>query len=343
MSIVNLLYMLVIFKKMCYPVNNIKSQRRLVMLSVILPAYNEQEMISTAAGKISSVLAHADIDYELIFVNDGSTDSTWREISAAAEKDKNVRGLSFSRNFGKESAILAGLANAEGNCSVVIDCDLQHPPEKIVDMYRLWQQGYEVIEGVKADRGKESAFHRFCVKCFYKVMGGAMRTDMSRASDFKLLDRKVVAAILNMGERNMFFRALSSWVGYKTATVEFEVQERAAGESKWSSRALFKYAVSNITGFSSVPLHFVTVLGGVTLAVSVILGVIALVQKFTGQALGGFTTVIILQLFIGSIIMISLGIIGHYISRIYEEVKCRPRYIISNTCGKAVDNEKNIG
>lgn len=313
------------------------------MLSVILPAYNEQEMIAAAGETISGILAEQNIDYELLFVDDGSRDDTWREIQAASERNGKIRGVSFSRNFGKEAAILAGLSHAKGECCVVIDCDLQHPPEKIVEMYRLWEQGFEVVEGVKADRGRESAFYRFCTRCFYKLMGGAMRADMSKASDFKLLDRKVVDALLHMNERNMFFRALSSWVGYKTATVEFKVRERAAGSSKWSGRALAKYAVSNLTAFSTAPMQLVTVLGGIMLIVAVVLSAVSLVQKFTGQALGGFTTVIIVQLFVGSVIMISLGIIGHYIARIYEEVKGRPRYIISRSCGEAVDDEKTIG
>ena len=217
---------------------------------------------------------------------------------------------------------------------VVIDCDLQHPPEKIVEMYRLWQEGYEVVEGVKSSRGKESPVHTFAASCFYKLIGSAAGFDMSHASDFKLLDRKAVNVLLNMKEKNAFFRALSSWVGFKTTEVPFEVQEREAGESKWSVKALTRYAISNITSFSAAPMQIVTFLGVVMLIVSVVLGAIALGQKISGVALGGFTTVIIIQLFTGSIIMISLGIIGYYIAKIYDEVKGRPRFIIASTCGK---------
>ena len=201
-------------------------------------------------------------------------------------------------------------------------------------MYRLWEQGYEVIEGVKEDRGQESAFHRFAANSFYGLISKATGMDMSSSSDFKLLDRKVVDALNAMPERNVFFRALSYWVGYKQASVSYCVQERTAGESKWSTKSLVKYALTNITSFSSAPLHIVTVLGIVMLAVSVVLGIIALVQKISGVALGGFTTVILLLLFASSIIMISLGIIGYYIARIYDEIKGRPRYIISRTCGE---------
>ena len=301
------------------------------MLSVVIPAYNEEEMVPAAAKAVAAVLENAAIAYEIVFVDDGSRDKTWPEIAALASK--TVRGVHFSRNFGKEAAIFAGLQAAKGDCVAVMDCDLQHPPEKLVEMYRLWEQGAEVVEGVKSDRGKESAAHRFAAATFYKIISRATRVDMSRASDFKLLDRKAVNVILSMREKRAFFRALSSWVGFRTAEVPYEVRERTAGQSKWSTWSLMKYAVSNITAFTALPLHIVTVLGVITLLVSVVLGIAALVQKFMGLALGGFTTVIILLLFLGSIIMISLGIIGYYVGNIYEEIKDRPRYIVADTCG----------
>ncbi len=299
------------------------------MLSVILPAYNEEKMIATAAQTLASILDEAGIPFELLFVNDGSKDGTWAEICKAREHDARVRGICFSRNFGKEAAMFAGLEKAAGDCCVVLDCDLQHPPEKIVEMYRLWEQGYEVVEGIKADRGRETGMHRFAANSFYGLISRATGMDMSASSDFKLLDRKVVDTLNAMPERNVFFRALSFWVGFKRAEVHYEVRERIAGESKWSTKSLIRYAITNIGSFSSVPLQLVTVLGIITLVISVIFSVVALVQKITGQALGGFTTVIILLLFIGSLIMISLGIIGYYIARIYAEIKGRPRYIIS--------------
>lgn len=301
------------------------------MLSVVIPAYNEEEMVPVAAKTVAQVLRDAGIVYELVFVDDGSRDRTWEEIRALASPQ--LRGVHFSRNFGKEAAIFAGLQAAKGDCVAVMDCDLQHPPEKLAEMYRLWEQGAEVIEGVKSDRGKESAAHRLAAATFYKLISRATRVDMSRASDFKLLDRKAVNVILTMREKRAFFRALSSWVGFRTATVAYEVRERTAGQSKWSTWSLMKYAVSNITAFTALPLHLVTVFGVLTLLVSLVLGVIALVQKFMGLALGGFTTVIILLLFLGSLIMISLGIIGYYVGNIYEEIKDRPRYVVAETCG----------
>lgn len=304
------------------------------MISVILPSYNEEKMISVAADTICGIMEGENIDCELLFVDDGSRDKTWAEICAAAEKHPQVVGLHFSRNFGKEAAMFAGLEKAKGDCCVVIDCDLQHPPEKIVEMYRLWEQGYEVVEGIKEDRGEESGLHRFAANTFYRLISWATGMDMSDASDFKLLDRKVVDTLNSMPERNVFFRALSYWVGFKKTSVSYCVRERTAGESKWSTKSLIKYALTNISSFSSAPLHIVTVLGAVTLVCAVVFGIIALVQKFSGAALGGFTTVILLLLFIGSAIMISLGIIGYYIARIYDEIKGRPRYIISEIRGR---------
>ena len=309
------------------------------MLSIVIPAYNEEKMIWKTTEVVSGIMEREKIPVELVFVNDGSRYQTWEMIEKAAEKNTHVTGIRFSRNFGKESAIFAGLANAEGDCIAVMDCDLQHPPETLVEMYRLWEQGYEVVEGVKRSRGKESVLHRASAGMFYKIMSKAVQIDMSRASDFKLMDRKAVEALLSMPERNAFFRALSSWVGYRTTSVEFDVQERTEGESKWSTWSLIKYAVRNIVGFSSAPLQMITVAGGLTLFFAIVLGIQSLVKYFCGHALEGFTTVILLLLIIGSLIMLSLGIIGIYIAKIYEEVKGRPRYFIARKIsGKKKDN-----
>ena len=304
------------------------------MLSVILPSYNEEKMIPVAAETVTGILDEAGIDHELLFVDDGSRDKTWDQIEKAAETNPHVVGLHFSRNFGKEAAMFAGLEQARGDCCVVIDCDLQHPPEKIVEMYRLWEDGFEVVEGIKVDRGTESGMHRLAAKGFYGLISKATGLNMADSSDFKLLDRKVVDALNQMPERNVFFRALSFWVGFKRTTVRYRARQRTAWESKWSSRSLIKYAITNIGSFSSAPLHIITVLGILMLITAVVFGVVALVQKFAGTAIGGFTTVILLLLFTGSLIMISLGIIGYYIARIYEELKGRPRYIISRICGR---------
>lgn len=303
------------------------------LLSVIIPAYNEQDMIFKTFHTVKGILDGAGIPFELLFVDDGSKDMTYSNIIELSKSHNEIRGISFSRNFGKESAIFAGLENVAGGCCVIMDCDLQHPPSAIIEMYRLWEQGYEVVEGIKASRGKETAFHRLCANSFYGIISKVTEIDMANASDFKLLDRRAIDALLLMPERTPFFRALSSWIGFKTASVSFEVQERTIGASKWSMWSLTKYAIRNITSFSGAPMQFVTFMGWIMLLFSLLFAAHSLYRYFTGTALEGFTTVILLQLIIGSVLMISLGIIGHYLSRIYDEIKGRPRYIISKRCG----------
>lgn len=298
------------------------------MLSIIIPAYNEKQNIERTAETISAILEGAGISFELVFISDGSTDGTYEEVCRLAAQDTRVRGAEFSRNFGKEAAIFAGLELAAGDACIVMDCDLQHPPQVIPEMYRLWEEGFEVVEGIKKNRGKENIFHGLFAGLFYGIMSRMMKMDMRSSSDFKLLDRKVVNVLLGLGERNTFFRALSFWAGFRSTKVEYEVQERAFGSSKWSFRSLIKYAVSNVTSFSTVPLQMVTVMGMLSILFSVILAVQTLVKYLMGTAVEGFTTVILLILIIGGFIMISLGMIGHYLARIYEEVKGRPRYII---------------
>ena len=303
------------------------------MISVILPSYNEEKMIATAAKTLSEIFDRENISFELLFVDDGSKDKTWEQIELVSKENSRVVGVHFSRNFGKEAAMFAGLEQAKGDCVAVIDCDLQHPPEKLVDMYKLWKEGYEVVEGVKEDRGEESKLHRFAANSFYSLISKATGMDMGSSSDFKLLDRKVVDTLNQMPERNVFFRALSFWVGFKKTSVSYCVQDRTEGESKWSTKSLIKYALTNISSFSSAPLHIVTVLGFIMLAIAVVFGAVSLYQKFTGVALGGFTTVILLLLFSSSIIMICLGIMGYYLAKIYDEIKGRPRFIVSKVVG----------
>lgn len=303
------------------------------MLSVVIPAFNEQEMVPAAAGQIDGILSRAGIPHELIFIDDGSRDATWAEIRAESEHRDTVRGVHFSRNFRKEAAIFAGLQAADGDCVAVIDCDLQHPPEKLVEMYRLWEQGVEVVEGVKTDRSEESLAHRVAAKTFYRLISEATHIDMTRASDFKLLDRKAVNVLLSMREKRAFFRALSSWIGFRTAEVPYEVRERAAGESKWSTWLLIKYALSNITAFTSLPLHLITGCGAASFLAALIVGIVSIVRLAMGRVVTGLTGAVILLLFLSGLIMVGLGIIGYYLGNIYMEIQDRPRFIVSETCG----------
>ena len=300
----------------------------MALLSVVLPSYNEEGNIENTADVLSNLLKEADINYELVFVDDGSTDNTYPLILKKAEENPHIKGISFSRNFGKEASIFAGLQASTGDAVVVMDCDLQHPAELLPKMYKLWQDGYEVVEGVKSSRGKEGFFHKICAGVFYKIMSRLIRMDMKATSDYKLLDRKVVNVLLSLPEKNTFFRALSFWVGFKTVKIEYDVQERKYGQTKWSFVSLMRYAINNATSFSTLPLQMVTFMGVVSVLLSIGLGIQTLVKYFMGTAEAGFPTVILLILLVGGFIMISLGIIGHYLARIYEEVKGRPKYIV---------------
>lgn len=312
----------------------------MALLSIVLPAYNEEQNIGHTAEVLSGLLEAQGIDYELVFISDGSGDATYSEIVKAAERNTRIRGAEFSRNFGKEAGIFAGLELTTGDAVIVMDCDLQHPPEVIPQMWKLWQDGAEVVEGIKISRGKESLAHKLSAGLFYKIMSRLIKMDMNASSDYKLLDRKVVNVLLALPERNTFFRALTFWAGFRTEAVQYEVQERQYGESKWSFWSLMKYAISNATSFSTLPLQLVTVIGLVFLLFSAVLGLQTFVKFLMGTAVEGFTTVILLILIVGGFLMLSLGIIGHYIARIYEEVKGRPKYIIShvtdNVMGQAV-------
>ncbi|MBP1532587.1 MAG: glycosyltransferase family 2 protein [Ruminococcus sp.] len=299
------------------------------MISVIIPAYNEEGNVERAASAVGKVMSENNIDHEIVFVNDGSADATWQKMKALAEKNERITAVNFSRNFGKESAIFAGLETAKGDCAVLLDCDLQFPVDTVVEMYRIWEQGgVDIVEGRKNDRGRENPLYRAFSLLFYKLMGSSGKLDMRGASDFKLMDRSVINALNSMPERLTFFRAMSSWVGFKTEKVYFDVAEREVGESKWRTGQLIRFAVNNITSFTSAPMQLVTGFGVLTFVISLILGVNTLYNKFFANSEKGFPTVIILQLLTSSIIMFSLGIIGYYLSKIYEEIKQRPRYII---------------
>lgn len=316
----------------------------MALLSIVLPAYNEEQNIANTTAVLTGVLEENKIEYELIFISDGSVDGTFEAIQREAEKNPRIKGAEFSRNFGKEAGIFAGLELTTGDAVIVMDCDLQHPPAVIPKMWKMWQDGVEVVEGIKTSRGRESLGHKLSAGLFYKVMSSLIKMDMSASSDFKLLDRKVVNVLLSLPERNTFFRALSFWAGFRTEPVYYEVQERQYGESKWSFVSLMRYAVRNATSFSTLPLQLVTVFGLISILFSVVLAIQTLVRFLMGNSVEGFTTVILLILIIGGFLMLSLGIIGHYIARIYEEVKGRPKYIIrrvtENVAGNVVGSWK---
>jgi glycosyltransferase involved in cell wall biosynthesis len=304
-------------------------------LSLIVPAYDEERTIPASLPAIATAARSTGLPFELIVVDDGSRDGTWPALASLAREIPELAALRLSRNFGKEGAIAAGLDEAAGDACIVIDADLQHPPALIPEMVRLWRDGnWDVVEAVKSHRGQESWPHRLVTRGFYRVAGWLSGHDLQDASDFKLLDRRVVDEWRRLGERATFFRGLISWLGFRRTQVLFEVPPRQAGASRWSLRSLTSLAIHAVTSFSALPLQVVTVLGFVTLLIAAGVGVQALRLWYTGSALPGFTTVILLQLIIGGFLMMSLGIIGTYIARIYDEVKGRPRYVVRDVIGK---------
>jgi glycosyltransferase involved in cell wall biosynthesis len=299
------------------------------LLSVVIPLYREGVHLATTLPKIISVLDTIDVSYEVLLVDDGSPDTTWQVVSQQCATYSQVKGLRLSRNFGKEAALAAGLEQACGSAIVVMDGDLQHPPALIPQMLQHWREGVEVVEAVKQHRGQESAASRARAKLFYSFFTKMTGFDLHGASDFKLMDRRVLDAWRQMGERNLFFRGMSAWLGFRRVQIPFNVEERVGGESGWSIIQLAKLALNAVTTFSSAPLYLLIATGLGFALFALVLGVQTLYQKLIGNAVDGFTTIILLLLILGTAVMLGLGLIGIYIARIYGEVKGRPRFVIA--------------
>ena len=296
------------------------------LVSIIAPVCNEGAGIDRFVRRLGEVLAG--LRYELVLVDDGSTDDSWRRIVDHGLLDHRVRGVQLSRNFGKEQAVLAGLEHAAGDAVVVIDSDLQHPPGAIPAMLGLWREGAHVVEAVKRNRTGQSLGNRIAARLFNATFTRLTTVDLVNATDFRLLSRTAVDALLSMPEHASFFRGTSSWIGFRRATVEVDIDHRQGGGSRWTARSLFRLAVNGLTSFTSAPLHFVTLAGFAFAGFSVVLGVQTLVRWMRGGSVAGFPTVILLLLVMGTFVLIGLGIIGEYLARIHEEVRARPRYLV---------------
>jgi glycosyltransferase involved in cell wall biosynthesis len=308
------------------------TQAHRLRLSIVLPVFREGNHLRVFLAAVRSATEKCNLPYELVLVDDGSPDDTWQVIAAESRNCRAVRGLRLSRNFGKEAALCAGLENARGDVVIVMDADGQHPPSLIPDMVDLWwNSGADIVEALKRRRGRESLSSKLGAQLFYFMLNKLSGFHFKGASDFKLMNRKAVDAWLTMHERNVFFRGMTVWMGFTTVQIPFEVVPRSVGQSTWSVLKRLKLALVGITAFSSFPLHLVTLAGLVFLAISVLLGLETIYLKLAGHAVSGFATVILLELIIGSLLMISLGIIGEYLARIYEEVKGRPRYLVKES------------
>jgi len=308
------------------------------LVSIVSPLFNEGDGVDRLVARIAEVLGEAGLRYELVLVDDGSTDDSWARVARHGRLDDRVRGLQLSRNFGKEAAVLAGLEHAAGDAVVVIDADLQHPPAAIPAMVQLWRDGAHVVEAVKRNRAGQSLAGRLAARFFNRAFTGLTKVDLLNATDFRLLSRPALDALLRMPEHSSFFRGTSSWIGFRRTVVAVDIEHRSGGESRWTLRSLFRLAVNGLTSFTSAPLHLVTLVGLAFAAFSFVLGVQTLVRWVRGDSVAGFPTVILLLLVMGTFILLGLGVIGEYLARIHEEVRARPRYLVQDkTSGDAVE------
>lgn len=299
------------------------------LLSVVVPAFNEEAGIQTMLRMLAEILDSLACRYEILVVDDGSHDLTFKRAAELSNSGLPVRAIRLSRNFGKEAALLAGLQSAAGDAVITIDADLQHPPALIPDMVGAWEHGAKIVHGVKRRRGDEhwwTAARAYVINKLITSLGGI---DVQNSSDFKLLDRAAVDILAgSLPERGRFYRGLVSWVGFSQTTLEFDVAERQQGQSGWSVRSLLALSLTALVSFTSAPLRVVSILGVLTFILGAAVGSDAFVSWYRGEAVSGFATITITLLLIGSFIMISLGVIGEYIAKIYDETKQRPAFII---------------
>jgi glycosyltransferase involved in cell wall biosynthesis len=315
------------------------------LVSIVIPTYNEATAIENTIRTVNTTLEGSGISHEMIVVDDGSRDGTYQILQNLANEFKCLKAIRFSRNFGKEAALLAGLKAAAGDAVITMDGDLQHPAETIPLLVEKWRQGYKVVHAVKESRNYDSAFARWRANLFNRIFKSLGGIDLKDSSDFILMDRTAKDVIINnLPERMRFYRGLVHWIGFDQATIHFKVAERwDKGQSKWSLIMLFNLATTALVSFSSVPLRIITGLGVGVLLVGITVGMDALISWYLGKSISGFATTIGTLLIIGSFIMISLGIIGEYLAKIYEEIKARPTSVIEDSFGIHIHSENNLG
>ncbi len=309
-------------------------------LSVVIPVFNEARNIGPLLGRLETVLSSMEMSWEIVFVDDGSSDDTIDVIRPAHASEPRIRAVSFSRNFGKEIAIAAGLDHANGDAVIIMDADLQHPPETIPAFIAKWRDGYAMVYGQRTDRDTESALKRRFAQSFYRVFDRFGETDLpAGAGDFRLMDRKAVEAMRAMGEKARFSKGLYAWVGFKSIGVPFEVGERLHGTTRFNYPKLFSFAFDGLSSFSTIPLKIATWLGVVIAVAAMGVGIFFLIRTmFFGTDLPGFPSLIVSIMLFSGIQLISLGLIGEYVGRIFAEVKRRPLYLIGERVGLGAVN-----
>ena len=304
-------------------------------ISIVVPMYYEEEVAKECYSRLKGILEKIEnYNYEIIFINDGSKDKTLSILMEIAEKDKNVKVISFARNFGHQCAVTAGLQYVTGDAIVIIDADLQDPPELIPDMLKLWEDGNDVIYGKRKSREGESKFKLLTASMFYKTLNALSDVEIPKdTGDFRLVDRKVVDVINSLPEHNKFLRGLFSWVGFKQTPFEYERKERFAGKTKYPLKKMLKLAQDGIFSFSTKPLRIVGTMGIISIAISIIILIYAILSYIFNwnNLTAGWTSLMVTMTFLSGMILISLWMIGEYIGRIYDETKRRPQYIIEKT------------
>jgi polyisoprenyl-phosphate glycosyltransferase len=306
-----------------------------IEISLIIPVFNEAGNIMPLHSRTGPILDNLSPHWEMIFIDDGSHDDTLQRIKALSATDPRVKAVSFSRNFGKEIAIAAGLDHAGGQAIIIMDADLQHPPEMIVSFVEKWREGYAMVYGQRVDRHDETAVKRGFAHLFYKLFDRFSEMHLPEgAGDFRLIDRKGIRVLQTLRERARFSKGLYAWIGFKATGVPFVVEERQSGATKWSFRRLFRFAFDGITSFSTVPLRIWTYLGVLISCMAILTALIFLVRTLLyGSDVPGFPSLFVSVMFFSGIQLLSLGIIGEYVGRIFAEVKRRPLYVVEERIG----------
>ncbi|QPA32889.1 glycosyltransferase family 2 protein [Thermaerobacillus caldiproteolyticus] len=314
----------------------------MVKYSVIIPVYNEALVIRETYKRLKTVMEQTDGPYELLFVNDGSEDETLSILKELSVKDETVKYLDFSRNFGHQIAITAGMDYAAGEAVIIIDADLQDPPELILQMIQKWKEGYEVVYAKRTKRKGETVFKKVTAHVFYRLLRASTEIDIPLdTGDFRLIDRKVCDQLVSMRERSRFVRGLVSWVGFKQTAIEYERDERFAGETKYPLKKMLRFSMDGITSFSYKPLKLASLLGFLLSFSSVIwMFVVLYLKLFTDSTVAGWSSLLMATLFFNGVVLIMLGVMGEYIGRIYDEVKHRPLYILKDCRGVGQKHEK---
>ena len=306
-------------------------------ISILIPCYNEEKSLPLLYPELVKLMdSEPNYEWELMFVNDGSRDETLKVLQDLRSQDPRVNYVDLSRNFGKEAAMLAGFDHVTGDCMVIIDADLQHPPTLIHDMLKLWEQGYDDVYAKRKTRGKESWLRKRLSLQFYKILQSSSRFDvLQNVGDFRLLDRCCINALKKMRESERYTKGMYSWIGFRKKDIEFEQGDRQAGESSWNYRQLFSFAIDGITSFTNAPLRISTIVGFIVSLFAFLYMIYVFIKALIwGDPVQGYPTLVILILFLGGIQLLSLGIIGEYIGRIYNETKNRPDYIVREFNGK---------